>query len=168
MNSVIEKWLCISFSSDCYQHVGFRLCFKDREGRFRLYQAENSTYSSRRVKTSHVFVWEIGIFWHNFLTEGWQFVVIDSTVLVAQETALEAPERKTWHKSSIVLGWCLQGFGTVYMRSHAMDDVLDPVLQQFYLSSSFHSSSVFKVSNNLYDNTDKLTDKSRHNVWSCL
>lgn len=149
MNSEIEKWLCISFSSGCYQHVGFRLCFKDRilyrEGRFRLYLAENSTYSSRRVKTSHVFVWEIGIFRHNFLTEGWKFVVIDSTVLVAQETALEAPERKTWHKFSIVLGWCLQGFGTVYMHSHAMDDVLDPVLQQFYLSSSSHSSSVLKV-----------------------
>ena len=27
------------------------------------------------------------------------------------------------------------------MHSHAMDDVLDPVLQQFYLSSSSHSSS---------------------------
>ena len=64
--------------------------------------------------------------------------------LVAQETALEAPERRTWHKFSIVLGWCLQGFGTVYMHWHSMDDVLDPVLQQFYLSSSSHSSSVLK------------------------
>ena len=33
------------------------------------------------------------------------------------------------------------------MHSHAMDDVLDPVLQQFYLSSSSHSSSVLKVPN---------------------
>ena len=78
---------------------------------------------------------------------------MDSTVLVAQETAFEAPERKTWHKFSIVLGWCLQGFGTVYMHSHAMDDVLDPVLQQFYLSSSSHSSSVLKVPNG-EDNDD--------------
>ena len=31
------------------------------------------------------------------------------------------------------------------MHSHAMDDVLHPVLQQFYLSSSSHSSSVLKV-----------------------
>ena len=31
-----------------------------------------------------------------------------------------------------------------------MDDVLDPVLQQFYLSSSSHSSSVLKVSINTF------------------
>ena len=31
------------------------------------------------------------------------------------------------------------------MHSHAMDNVVDPVLQQFYLSSSSHSSSVLKV-----------------------
>ena len=41
------------------------------------------------------------------------------------------------------------------MLSHAMDDVLDPVLQQFYLSSSSHSSSVLKVPNK---------SGSRHNV----
>ena len=50
--------------------------------------------------------------------------------------------------SSIVLGRCLQGFGSVYMYSlgfHAVNDVLDPVLQQFYSASSSHSSSVLKV-----------------------
>ena len=31
------------------------------------------------------------------------------------------------------------------MQSQAVDDVLDPVLQQFYSSSSSHSSSVLKV-----------------------
>ena len=31
------------------------------------------------------------------------------------------------------------------MHSQAVDDVLDPVLQQFYSSSSSHSSSVLKV-----------------------
>ena len=39
----------------------------------------------------------------------------------------------------------MQGFGSVYMHSHTLDDVLDPVLQQFYSSSSTHSSSVLKV-----------------------
>ena len=100
------------------------------------------------MKTSHVFVWEIGIFRHNFLTEGWKSVVMNSTVLVAQETALEAPERKIWDKFSIVLGWCLQEFGTVYMHWHAKNNVLDPVLQQFYLSSS---SSFLHGRNNLHE-----------------
>ena len=47
-------------------------------------------------------------------------------------------ERKTWQNFSIVLGRCLQGFGSVYMYSlgfHAVNDVLDPILQQFYSSS---------------------------------
>ena len=42
----------------------------------------------------------------------------------------------------------MQGFGSVYMHSHTVDDVLDPVLEQFYSSSSTHSSSVLKVPNN--------------------
>ena len=43
-------------------------------------------------------------------------------------------ERKTWQNFSIVLGRCLQGFGSVYMYSlgfHAVNDVLDPVLHSF-------------------------------------
>ena len=31
------------------------------------------------------------------------------------------------------------------MHSQAMDDVLDPVLQQFYTSSSSHSLTILKV-----------------------
>ena len=32
---------------------------------------------------------------------------------------------------------------------HSVNDVLDPFLQQFYSSSSFHSSSVLKVPNDV-------------------
>ena len=34
---------------------------------------------------------------------------------------------------------------SVYIHSHTVDDVLDPVPEQFYSSSSTHSSSVLKV-----------------------
>ena len=42
------------------------------------------------------------------------------------------------------------------MHSHAVDDVLDPILPQFYSSSSSHSSSVLKVPIIL-----------RANCWDC-
>ena len=53
----------------------------------------------------------------------------------------------------------MQGFGSVYMHSQAVDDVLDPVLQQFYSSSSSHSSSVLKVPNYL-NKTESMDEVS--------
>ena len=55
MNSEIEKWLSISFSSGSYLHEGFRFArvcrieYRYRKGRFRLYRAE---YSASIISSS--------------------------------------------------------------------------------------------------------------------